>query len=422
MDKQTTAKLTLLLSGLGARITDEFTYLEEIRGTFTSGTRHTAFFLRPDGDSLRMRTGAAEQLLPLEDFPQAVLEEASRQDAMRLEYVARGEILLLEAGAGKATLKTLPAGARSSDLLQSGAAMASAGTGRTRNPIGQAGQQENHLAGGLLPGRDYLVKPGQADRLLREIGIMAENGKIRNDRIRKYNQIDHFVELLVPLLDSLSRERKELFIVDCACGKSYLSFVLNHYLREGMKRHARFLGLDINEEVVKSSRDTADRLGYRNMAFHCGDLRELLVEESGPVDRVPDLVISLHACDVATDFALAFGMRNRARAIVSVPCCQHELVNRIRTQGPMAEVLRYGPLKARLSDVLTDTLRCLRLEASGYEVSCVEWVSPLETPKNLMIRAERKGEPDPGKLAVYRALAAQFNAELTLANEMLGFD
>ncbi len=419
MDKQTTAKLTLLLTGLGARLSEEFLYLDEIRGIFTAGTRNTSFFLRPEGESLRMRVGASDRLVSPEQFPEAVLEEAARQESMRLEYLSRGEMLLLEAGAGKATVRTVPAPGIPSGSGSIDAASISSGSGAAAKA---GGTHDFQSTGGLLANRDYLVKPGQADRLLREIGIMAENGKIRNDRIRKYNQIDHFVELLVPLLESLGRERRELFIVDCACGKSYLSFVLNHYLIAGMKRHARFLGLDINEGVIKSSRETASRLGYRNMDFHCGNLRELLVEDGGPVNRAPDLVISLHACDVATDYALAFGMRNRARAIVSVPCCQHELVNRIRTQGPMADVLRYGPLKARLSDVLTDTLRCLRLEASGYEVSCVEWVSPLETPKNLMIRAELKGDPNPEKLAAYRALAAQFNAELTLADEMLGFD
>jgi hypothetical protein len=157
------------------------------------------------------------------------------------------------------------------------------------------------------------------------------------------------------------------------------------------------------------------------MTFVEGDLRTLLVEEGGPVDRTPDLVISLHACDVATDFALAFGMRNRARAIVAVPCCQHELVNRIRTDSPVGELLRYGPLKARLSDVLTDGMRCLMLEGAGYEVSCVEWVSPLETPKNLMIRAERRQDRDREKQAAYRELAGMFNARLTLESEMLGF-
>lgn len=419
MDKQTMAKSALLLDGLSVRLAEDFIYLEEIRGMFTSGIRQTAFFFRPEGELLHFRMGAESRLIDPADFTTAILSEASRQDAFRLEFVARGETLLLEAGSGKTSLRTVSGASlpREATKYASGIPIASlhgGGMDGGTSPI-------RLMAGGLLTNRDYLVKPGQADKLLREIGIMADNGKIRNDRIRKYNQIDHFVELLVPLLETLGREKRELFIVDCACGKSYLSFVLNHYVREVMHRNARFLGLDIAEGVIDASRETAKRLGYRNMEFHCGDLRELLVEDGGPVDRVPDLVISLHACDVATDYALAFGMRNRAKAIVSVPCCQHELVNKIRTTGPMAEILRFGPLKARLADTLTDGLRCLMLEAGGYEVSCVEWVSPLETPKNLMIRAEWKGEPNPERLAAYRSLAAPFGADLTLASEMLGF-
>ncbi len=419
MDKQTTAKLTQLLHGLCVRLTDDFTFLDEIHGVFMSGTRQTAFNLRPEDEWLRLRVGASNERIRMADFPEAILSEAARQDAMRMEVVFRGLTLLLEAGAGKTSLKTVPG----TGGLGEDSGIARGGvTGSLQGSNVPGGASLAHrMAGGLLTNRDYLVKPGQADKLLREIGIMAENGKIRNDRIRKYNQIDHFVELLVPLLEMLGRERRELFIVDCACGKSYLSFVLNHYLREVRHRNARFLGLDIAQGVIDASRETAKRLGFRNMAFHCGDLRELLVEDGGPVNRVPDLVISLHACDAATDYALAFGMRNRARAIVSVPCCQHELVNQIRTTGPMAEILRFGPLKAHLSDVLTDGLRCLMLEAAGYEVSCVEWVSPLETPKNLMIRAEWKGEANPDRLASYRALAAQFGADLTLASEMVGF-
>ena len=419
MDRQATAKLGLLLEGIQSRLEEDFDYLEVIRGSFSAGVRQTPVAIRPEGAGLRVRIGAQDAVVALAELGTLLLAEAARQESLVLEVISRGEALRLEAGEGKASVRTVPVSGTDGEER----VPASAGVTPPPTRAGATGGSghEWQVSAGLLAHRDYLVKPGQADRLLREIGIMAENGKIRNDRIRKYNQIDHFVELLVPLLESLGKNRRELFIVDCACGKSYLSFVLNHWLREGMKKNARFLGIDISEGVIAASRESAKRLGYRNMEFLCGDLRELLVEEGGPIGRSPDLVVSLHACDVATNYALAFGMRNRARAIVSVPCCQHELVNRIRATGPMAEVLRFGPLKARLADTLTDSLRCLMLEAAGYEVSCVEWVSPLETPKNLMIRAELRGEPDRAKLAAYRALAAQFGAELTIESEMLGF-
>lgn len=431
MDRQATTKLGLLLQGLEARLTEDFDFFIRIGGQFTAGTGRTPVEIRPEGQALSLRIGAAGSLrIEPAKLAAALMREAERQDTVTLEAVFRNEALQLEAGGGKATVRTLPRqeGEASGGAPHTGTVPARERDGGTGiggiagGGTGVAGTGHAFPAmGGLLARRDYLVKPGHADGLLREIGIMAENGKIRNDRIRKYNQIDHFVELLVPLLQTLMEEKRELFIVDCACGKSYLSFVLNHWLLEGMKRKARFLGIDISPGVIDSSRESAKRLGYRNMTFLEGDLRNLLVEEGGPVDRVPDLVISLHACDVATDYALAFGMRNRARAIVAVPCCQHELVNRIRTDDPIAEILRYGPLKARLSDVLTDGLRCLMLEGAGYEVSCVEWVSPLETPKNLMIRAERKTDGNREKQAAYKALAERYNASLTLESEMLGF-
>lgn len=421
MEKQAQAKLEWLLMAISSRLAEEFDFFVGMKGQFVSGTRNTPVLAQPADKDVHLRIGASGLLVvPPEAVMAKLLEESTRQDMLLLEVAFRGEVLRVEAGNGKAVVRNIPQAEREPDAnahstgLPPGTPPASAVGAEIASHAWSAG-------GGLLAHREYLVKPGQADPLLKEIGIMAANGKIRNDRIRKYNQIDHFVELLVPLLEVLGRDRRELFIVDCACGKSYLSFVLNHYLIEVMKRKACFLGIDISPGVITSSRESARRLGYRNMTFLEGDLRTLLVEPGGPVDRTPDLVISLHACDVATDYALAFGMRNRAEAIVAVPCCQHELVNRIKTDGPMKALLGYGPLKARLSDVLTDGLRCLMLEGAGYEVSCVEWVSPLETPKNLMIRAERRQDGDRDKQAAYRALAGQFNARLTLESEMIGF-
>jgi hypothetical protein len=183
MDKLTTGKLALLLDGLGVRLTDDFNYLEEIRGVFTSGIRQTAFFLHPEDASLRLKVGAANKRILPAEFPAAILSEAARQDSMRMEIVFRGTALLLEAGAGKTSLKTIQGEAGLRDESTAGRPGAS-GSSQAGHAAGST--PPAHLAaGGLLTNRDYLVKPGQADKLLREIGIMAENGKIRNDRIRK---------------------------------------------------------------------------------------------------------------------------------------------------------------------------------------------------------------------------------------------
>ncbi len=428
MDKNIIQKLTLLVAGLENRVKEDFDVFIEIKGYFTAGTKQTAFIFSPNETQLKMKMGAEGRLLPIEQFKDTILQEASRQDALYMEVHFRGDARVLEAEKGKTSYKSMPKGIplhqnNKRDIGSDNSFTMKQGMNQFNESSKHAGSVQHvyPISGGLLTHRDYLVKPGEADVLLKEIGIMAENGKVRNDRIRKYNQIDHFIELLLPIIEQLSKDKKELFIVDCASGKSYLSFVLNYYLQEVAKKKAKFLGIDYADGVIASSKETAKRLGYRNMSFYCGDLRELLIEADGPIQQAPDLVISLHACDVATDYALAFGMRNNARAIVSVPCCHHELVNQINTDGILSDILRFGPLKARLADTLTDGLRCLMLEAAGYEVSCVEWVSPLETPKNLMIRAEKKHESSDEKLKIYKKMANEIGADLTLAKEMRGF-
>jgi SAM-dependent methyltransferase len=230
--------------------------------------------------------------------------------------------------------------------------------------------------------RTYLVKAGEADNLLREIGILTAEGKVKNDMIRKYNQIDHFVELVEGILKEQG-DKDNITVLDCACGKSYLSFVLNYYIKEKLKKNCYFIGLDISGQVIDSSRKMAQNLGYRNMEF-----RQVDIQNYQP-DRKIDIVISLHGCDTATDMAIAAGVRYGAAGIIVIPCCHRELLNQYEYK-PFKEIIKYGVLKARIADALTDGIRGLLLEAMGYEVSIVEYISPLDTPKNLMIRAVKK--------------------------------
>jgi hypothetical protein len=170
--------------------------------------------------------------------------------------------------------------------------------------------------------------------------------------------------------------------------------------------------LDYSEQVIESSKKMAENLGYRNMEFHAMDIHNYK-----PAKKI-HVVISLHACDTATDMALALGIRVESDVIIAVPCCHSEVLNQYSFE-PFKHILKYGPLKARMADVLTDGLRSMLLEAKGYEVSVVEYISPLETPKNLMIRAIRKGNENDtimddymslmGKLNVYPALYAYLN-------------
>ena len=243
--------------------------------------------------------------------------------------------------------------------------------------------------------REYCIRVDKASELLKEIGILTAEGKIKNDMIRKYNQIDHYVELVAPMFQKDDSE--EILLLDCACGKSYLSFVMNYYLREALHRRCRVIGIDINEHVISESKKMAKRLGYHNMEFIQADLNTYQ-----PPKNVT-AVISLHACDIATDLALGTAIRAKAKYIACVPCCHKELLEQYRL--PELDALtRHGVFKARFNDVLTDSMRALKLEAEGYKVSVVEYISPLDTPKNLLIRATYTGSKNTRSEAEYNAV------------------
>lgn len=231
--------------------------------------------------------------------------------------------------------------------------------------------------------RQQFIKAQEASPLLKALGIMNTLGEIPQDKRRKYYQIDRFVELMDNYLKAWPDD-KELVVVDCGCGKSYLSFVLNYYLQDKLRKRCYFIGIDGNKEVIKASERIRDELGYRNMEFHPVRIEEFFTEKD------VNLVLSLHACDTATDQQLALGVRLDADHIVAVPCCQKELRDQLN-YNDLADFARFPILKNRLSDVITDGLRVLGLEAHGYKVNVVEYISPLETPKNIMIRAEKKG-------------------------------
>ena len=395
MDRQTLNKLGLMLQGLAYRISDEIDYFISLEGDFKSGAKRFPFSAEPAGEILDLRFEGRRSRVEPQKLSDVMLEYAQRFDAVRLECSFRGETLIIEAESGNVTMKTRQLEEDREQLFQ------------------------GHAEAGSISGREYWIKVGKADPLLKEIGIMAENGKIKNDMIRKYNQIDHFVELLDPMIKELARGKNELRIVDCACGKSYLSFVLNYYIKDVLKLNCRFTGIDISEGGIQASRGIAKRLGYRNMSFIKGDIRQLIYEEEGVGAIEPDLVVSLHACDTATDYALAYGIRNKARGIIAVPCCHSEILSQYR-YDPFIEILKQGVLKARMADILTDGLRCMILEAFGYRVSAVEYVSPLDTPKNLLIRATRFSGFNREKYRVCQELVKELHADPTMLKELAG--
>lgn len=247
-----------------------------------------------------------------------------------------------------------------------------------------------------LKDKSYNISLHKAKDLLFALGYTTEDGKLKNDKIRKYNQTDRFVELIKPLFEN----KKDITVVDCACGKSYLSFVLNYWLWQEKRIKAKFIGLDISEKVIEESRKTAEKLGYTNMEFIQTDLSRL---ESSGLDRniVPDAVISLHACDIATDMALGYAIRNNAESIICVPCCHKEMLSQFKNSATDTLLQDHGVMRSRFNAIMTDSIRMLKLEACGYDVSCVEYCSPLDTPKNLLIKAIKVCDRKPDKEKEY---------------------
>lgn len=370
MQKGDLAKLRLLLSGIAARLDKNRDYFVQADCTFTSGKKKFPAKLTRAEENYVLRFQGSTRPADADSFCAFFIEQAEKFDESMLVYTERSTVVALSVTARGVQMKQAEREATAEE--KSAAA----------NPL-------------LDSGRQYLIRVDQAAALLREIGILTAEGKLKNDMIRKYNQIDHYVELVAPMFEKDDSE--EIVLLDCACGKSYLSFVMNYYLHEVLRRRCRVIGVDINEHVIEESRAMAKRLGYHNMVFQCADLRTYQ-----PPKNVT-AVISLHACDIATDLALSTAIRARAKYIACVPCCHKELLDQYTLPG-LEPLTKFGVFKARFNDVLTDSMRALKLEAEGYKVSVVEYISPLDTPKNLLIRAVRTGQDNLRARQEYNAM------------------
>ncbi len=240
--------------------------------------------------------------------------------------------------------------------------------------------------------KQYILEEGKAVPFLVDLGVMTENGKIVNRRFDKFRQINRFLEFVEDILPELPKDR-ELTILDFGCGKSYLTFAMYYYLHELKKYDIRIIGLDLKAEVIHRCNELAGHYGYGKLTFLEGNIAEFT-----GVDAV-DMVVTLHACDTATDYALAKAVGWNARVILSVPCCQHEVNGQI-ANDVLAPVLEYGLIKERMAALITDAMRAQYLEREGYRTQILEFIDMEHTPKNILIRAVKRGKPKENQEAI----------------------
>lgn len=229
----------------------------------------------------------------------------------------------------------------------------------------------------------YILEEGIPVPFLVDLGVMTAEGKVVNSRYDKFRQVNRFLEFIEDVRPQLAGDR-ELTIIDFGCGKSYLTFALYYYLRELQGLDVRIIGLDLKEEVIRHCSELAQKYGYEKLTFLTGDIA------SYEGDARVDMVVTLHACDTATDYALDQAVRWGAKVILSVPCCQHELNGQIHCEV-LEPVLKYGLIRERAAALITDALRAGRLEEQGYQVQILEFIDMEHTPKNILIRAVKTG-------------------------------
>ncbi len=251
------------------------------------------------------------------------------------------------------------------------------------------------VPGSFRKEKNYILKEGTPHPFLVELGVMSREGKVIAAKYDKFRQINRFLEYIRDVLPDLTRgetftEERPLRVVDFGCGKSYLTFAIHYYLHVLEKIPVEITGLDLKDDVIQKCSSLSEKLGCDGLRFYTGNASDF------SSDKSPDMIVTLHACDTATDFALSHAVRCNARVILSVPCCQHEINLQLEKNGavdvqnPFASLSRYGLIRERLAALATDAIRAEILEQSGYSVQVLEFIDMEHTPKNLLIRAVKK--------------------------------
>lgn len=252
--------------------------------------------------------------------------------------------------------------------------------------------------------KKYILNDGNIIPPLVDLGVMTQDGKIVPSYYDKYRQINRFLEIIDDTIKDFKEQ--ELNIIDFGCGKSYLTFIVYYYLVNIKKIKTNIIGLDLKADVIKKCNEIAKNYGYNSLNFEIGD-----ISLYKPHFRV-DLIITLHACDVATDYAMYHAIKLHSKYLLSVPCCQHEINNQIKKSSSF--LASYGIVKERMSALLTDTIRAKLLEYSGYNVDILEFVDFDASPKKLLVRAKYTGNSNAKALDDVNQILDEFKIVQTL--------
>lgn len=232
--------------------------------------------------------------------------------------------------------------------------------------------------------KQYIISDSEPVDFLVELGVQDKNGQIFDKKRSKFRQINRFLEIVADVESSIVTG-DELYILDLCCGKSYLSFALYYYFTRIRGQKVVMDCVDLKTDVIEFCDSVAQKLNYENLHFMAGDIR------SFEIRRTPDLTVSLHACDIATDIVLAKGIDSGSRVILSTPCCHHEMMHQLKPQGKETDfLLEHSILKQKFADAATDALRCKVLQIKGYDVGAMELIDPEETPKNVLIKGIKR--------------------------------
>lgn len=266
--------------------------------------------------------------------------------------------------------------------------------------------------------KNYIIKEGIPVPFLVHLGVMNKEGKVLAQKYDKFKQINRFLEYIKDILPEINHGQK-LKIIDFGCGKSYLTFAVYHFIHEIEKIPVEIIGLDLKDDVITMCNLLAKEFGYDNLHFHNGTVEDYFAKIE---DKKCDLVITLHACDTATDYAIASAIKQNANAILSVPCCQHELNQNYKqsSNSALSQMLKYGIVKERFLSLSTDVMRCELLKKHGYSAQLLEFIDMSHTPKNLLIRAVKKNSSSlKDEKSCYDEIAKLLEQDICLA-KLLG--